>query len=173
MHEELFLNLLKQYQDAGLSLDRIIKDSRFKALPLDQRVELLKEHGHTIRGGTKVDSQMIKDFAWGGLATSVMLYSPIMSTIGNLKNGIDYGGKVRAAQDEGIPVDSVPKPRMVTDGYEALVTGVGGAVGLGLAAPKFYNALSARSNMKMVKKWLKEEPGSNTQEDAINVISRS
>ena len=34
LHEDMFLKLIKIYGDQGLSLDRVITDTRFKALPL-------------------------------------------------------------------------------------------------------------------------------------------
>lgn len=180
MHEELFMALLKRYKDADMSLDRIIVDPRFKALPLTEKVELLKNHGHTIHQGSKTDSQFWKDLGWGAVGSAVMLAKPIHSTLINIKAGMEYGDAVgqRTAFEkvtghtEGMP--EVEPPKMTMEGYGDLARAAGSsAIGLGLAAPKFYAALTARNHMKLVKKLLNDQPGANTTENAINVIARS
>lgn len=169
MHEELFLNLLKQYESKGLSLDRVITDSRFKTMPLVDKVRLLKEYGHTIHNGSKMDSKFLKDLAMGALGTAIMVAEPALHAVSDLKRGFQYGEAVRAAHDEGLGYEGeVPAINFKT--YKSLALS---ATGAGIAAPKFYQALQARNNMRMVKRLLHEQPGSNTQEDAINVIARS
>lgn len=169
MHEELFLNLLKQYEQGGLSLDRVITDSRFKTMPLAEKVRLLKEHGHTIHSGSKMDGKFWKDLGVGVLGTAIMVAEPAIQAVTDLKRGFHYGEAVRAAHDEGKPYDG-PAPSVDFKTYKTIALA---ATGAGIAAPKFYQALQARNNMKMVKRLLHEQPGSNTQEDAINVIARS
>lgn len=169
MHEELFLNLLKQYEQGGLSLDRIITDPRFKTMPLVEKVRLLKDHGHTIHNGSKMDSKFWKDLAMGVAGTAVMVAEPALAAVSDLKRGFNYGEAVRASHDEGKPYSGeVPSIDFKT--YKSIAISAAGA---GIAAPKFYQALQARKNMQMVKRLLHEQPGSNTQEDAINVIARS
>lgn len=168
MHEELFLNLLNQYETQGHSLDRILKDPRFKDLPLAEKVDLLKTHGHTIRNGSKTDPKFWKDLSLGVMGTAMILAEPLSHAVSDLKRGIHYGAESRAAYDNGISPG--PPPEVILKPYSKL--GIA-AAGAGIAAPKFYQALAARRNMLMVKKLLKEQPGSNTQEDAINVLARS
>jgi hypothetical protein len=169
MHEELFLNLLKQYEQGGLSLDRVITDPRFKTMPLAEKVRLLKEHGHTIHNGSKMDSKFWKDLAMGAMGTAIMVAEPAMHAVSDLKRGYQYGEAVRASHDEGKSYDGeIPSIDFKT--YKSIAISAAGA---GIAAPKFYQALQARNNMRMVKRLLHEQPGSNTQEDAINVIARS
>lgn len=169
MHEELFLNLLKQYESNGLSLDRIVTDHRFKAMPLVEKVRLLKEHGHTIHNGSKMDSRFWKDMAMGSLGTAILLAEPVYHAASDLKRGFDYGEAVKASHDEGKEYAG-ETPHINLKTYKSLAVS---ATGAGIAAPRFYKALQARNNMRMVKKLLNDQPGSNTQEDAINVIARS
>jgi len=171
MHEELFLNRLKQYEDSGLSLDRILLDPIFKGMPLAEKVDLLKKHGHTIQQGTRLDKKFWKDIGWGTVGTAVMLAEPIMSTVTNVHRGFKYGQDLGYSKAVGDPLPE--QPTLETKGYKGLAQGTGAAVGLGLAAPKFYMALAARKNMNMVKKLLSDQPGANTADDAINVIARS
>lgn len=169
MHEELFLKLLDQYKQGGLSLDRVITDSRFKAMPLSEKVDLLKQHGHTIHSGSKVDSKFWKDLGTGAIGTAIMVAEPAIQAVVDLKRGFRYGEAVRAAHDEGQTYSgSVPDIDLKT--YKSIALA---ATGAGIAAPKFYQALQARRNMQMVKRLLHEQPGSNSQDDALNVIARS
>lgn len=169
LHEEMFLKLIKNYQDKGLSLDRVVTDSRFKDLPLAEKVELLKEHGHTIRNGSMTDSQFWKDLGLGVAGTALMVADPILETVSNVMKGVSYGVEKGEAHGEGIPFNK-PFPEMKTKGLRDFALRVTGA---GIAVPKYYSAMTARKNMNMVKKMLKDQPGSNTQEDALNVITRS
>ena len=166
MHEELFKALLSRYQDSGMSLDRVIVDPRFKSLPLVDKVELLKEHGHTIHAGSKIDRQFWKDIGWGAVGTGIALADPILTSLHNFQKGVSYGAATRNADNPS----EIPRPVMETKGYKDLALK---ATGAGLAAPKFYAALAARNNMRMVKRLLNEQPGSTSTEDAINVIARS
>lgn len=169
MHEELFLNLINQYEQKGESLSRVITDSRFKSMPLEEKVRLLKEHGHTIKNGSGTDNKFWKDLGVGALGTAIMVAEPAIQAVSDLKRGFHYGGAVRTAHDEGRKYEGeVPSVDLKT--YKSIALA---ATGAGIAAPKFYQALQARNNMKMVKRLLHEQPGSNTQEDAINVIARS
>lgn len=169
MHEELFLNLLAQYGNKGLSLDRVITDSRFKTMPLEEKVRLLKDHGHTIHGGSHTDSKFWKDLGAGAIGTAIMVAEPAIQAVSDLKRGFQYGEAVRNAHEDGKSyTGDVPHIDFKT--YKAIAISAAGA---GIAAPKFYQALKARQNMKMVKRLLNDQPGSNTQEDAINVIARS
>lgn len=169
MHEDLFLNLLDQYRNKDLSLDRVIVDSRFKSLPLADKVDLLKTHGHTIHQGSKTDKKFWKDIAAGAAGTAIMLAEPAMAAISDLKKADEYGVKWRHAYDAGESFNE-PVPDIKLAPYKSLAVS---AFGAGIAAPKFYEALKARKNMQMVKRLLNEQPGSNTQENAINVIARS
>lgn len=169
MHEELFLNLLNQYENKGLSLDRVITDSRFKTMPLEEKVRLLKDHGHTIHGGSHMDSKFWKDLGAGAIGSAIMVAEPAIQAVTDLKRGFHYGEAVRSAHDEGQSYTG-DAPSIDFKTYKSIALA---ATGAGIAAPKFYQALQARRNMKMVKRLLHEQPGSNTQEDAINVIARS
>lgn len=169
MHEDLFLNLLKQYEDKGQSLSRVVTDTRFKSMPLEEKVRLLKEYGHTIHQGSKMDNRFWKDLGAGVIGTGIILAEPAVNAIADLRRGFNYGEAVRSAHDEGREY-SGPTPSIDLKAYKSIALA---ATGAGIAAPKFYQALQARNNMKMVKRLLHEQPGSNTQEDAINVIARS
>lgn len=169
MHEDLFLNLINQYEQGGQSLSRVVTDSRFKSMPLEEKVRLLKEYGHTIKNGSKIDNKFWKDLGVGALGTAIIVAEPAIQAVTDLKRGFHYGEAVRAAHDEGKHYDGeVPAINFKT--YKSIALA---ATGAGIAAPKFYQALQARNNMRMVKRLLNEQPGSNTQEDAINVIARS
>lgn len=169
MHEDLFLNLLNQYEQGGHSLSRVITDARFKSMPLEEKVRLLKDHGHTLHQGSKMDGQFWKDLGTGVIGTGIMLAEPALNAVSDLKRGFQYGEAVRSAHDEGREY-SGGVPNIDLKSYKSIALA---ATGAGIAAPKFYQALQARNTMKMVKRLLHEQPGSNTQEDAINVIARS
>jgi hypothetical protein len=138
-------------------------------MPLAEKVRLLKEHGHTIHNGSKMDSRFWKDIAMGGIGTAILLAEPIYHSVSDLKRGFEYGKAVSEAHDDGEEYDG-PTPHINLKTYKSIAVS---ATGAGIAAPRFYKALQARNNMMMVKKLLNDQPGSNTQEDAINVIARS
>ncbi len=171
MYEQLFLNRLKQYQDSNLSLDRIIVDPMFKDMPLAEKVDLLKKHGHTIRQGSKTDSRFWKDIGWGSVATAVMLAPAVTTSLNIFTTGRDYGAELSQAMKNGETPPAMPE--LDFSGYKDIAKGVGAATSLGLFAPKIYAAIKARNNMRLVQKLLSEQPENNTQDVAINVIARS
>jgi hypothetical protein len=169
LHEDMFLKLISNYQASGLSLDRVITDPRFKALPLAEKVELLTDHGHTIRAGAKTDSRFWKDIGLGVAGTALILADPILDTVKGTMNAYHHSVSKYEALGAGEPFNE-PAPVFKSKGITDLAVRAAGA---GIAVPKFYTAMNARKNMNMVKSMLKDQPGSNTQEDALNVITRS
>lgn len=169
MHEELFLNLINQYEQGGHSLSRVLADSRFKSMPLEEKVKLLVDHGHTIHSGSKVDGKFWKDLGAGAVGTAIMIAEPAAAALKDLKKGYYFAERHKKSISDGLDFNE-PMPIPEMKAYKSFALAAAGA---GIAAPKFYQALQARNNMKMVKRLLHEQPGSNTQEDAINVIARS
>lgn len=172
LHEELFQTLIADLKKNGQSLDRVIADDRFKALPLSDKVDLLVANGHTIRQGSHMDRKFWKDLALGAAGTALMVHEPLIEFSkafqGTMAESFHKHEVIAArgryeVEKPVIPEYSIPK-------LKDFAISVFGA---GIAAPALSAAIKSNRNMRMVKSLLHAEPGSNTHSDAINVLSRS
>ncbi len=77
MEEKLVRVLLDQYKEKGIDMYALLDDNFFKGLPLQKKVELIKQHAshissNTSRGLTKKDiSALAFDAGFSGLVTGV------------------------------------------------------------------------------------------------------
>ena len=105
----------------------------------------------------------------GIAGTALVLADPIIDTATGFSKMWRYGESAKQHHDAGEPFTD-PVPTINIKNVKDLGLRL---TGVGIAVPKYYTAMTARKNMNMVKQMLKEQPGSNTQEDALNVITRS
>lgn len=167
MHEELLKHLLAKYKAKDESFARVVSDPVFKSLPLEERVELLKENGHLIREGTKLDSRIIKDLGWGALGTALVLHEPLVNFGKNFVGAYNYGAALKDHKDNG---STTPPPVFDFKGASELITK---ATGAGLIAKQLTKAIQDNNTRRLVKRLLSENPEENTQDKAIQLIARS
>lgn len=60
MEDKIFENLLELYQSRGISFEHLLKNDVFKALPMEAKIRLIKEHADKLSDGIKFDSSDVK-----------------------------------------------------------------------------------------------------------------
>lgn len=167
MHEKLFVNILQDLHRSGQSLSRIVHHPQFKDIPLDERVRLLTKYGHVIRKNAKYDSKFWSDLTTG--VAGLALATPMATKFVNLGiSKFDHSAAKHEAEYLGESFDS-PAPTLTLDATDSILFGTGAS----LATKGLSGVSSARQTLKLVKNYLKTEPGATTQEDALTLIARS
>ncbi len=60
MEDKVFNNLITLYKTKGVSFEHLLKNEVFKALPVDVKIKLIKEHASELSDGIRFDSSDVK-----------------------------------------------------------------------------------------------------------------
>ena len=164
VHERVLEKLIEGYRAKGLSVDRVLLDPTFKALPVEKRIQMVMKFGNALRSGQKIDSLFLKNLAVGAAGTALMV-EPIVSLFAaSVANGYfnaeeSYGGKV-------------DRPSWVTS--KTTVPHMLSVARMGVGGKLMTSDLTKARAMLKARKAVKQNlsgSGDITQDQAINVIS--
>lgn len=160
MNEDLFVSLLDNYAAAKLSPTRVISDPNFKAMPIEDRVYLLKKYANRIHQQSAIDGSFLKDVALGSVGVAIAA-APIVKSFGK---AIEIGADMREEFDQ--TGKFVPRPVPLNMGDVSVFS-----LGAGVSAKPLSNAKQFLRDRGLVKRYLAS--GNPSTENAIDVIART
>lgn len=162
MHEDLFVQILKNIESSGMSSSRILSDPQVKAIPLAERVELFKKYAPRIHALTKVDSQLWRDVAIGSVGVAIAA-SPATNI---LVSSARAGAEVRREYDSSGSL-RLPTPSISMGDISIM------ALGAGIAKPSVSSAKTFLRDRGLVRKYFSPTEGKTSNENVVNVIART
>lgn len=61
LDERTFQHLVTLYKNKGVSLDNVLSDATFKALPLEKKIEIVKKYSNELHDGMHFDKDDVKN----------------------------------------------------------------------------------------------------------------
>lgn len=162
MHEDLFVQILKNIESSGMSSSRILSDPQVKTIPLAERVALFKKYAPRIHSLTKVDSGLWHDVAIGSVGAAIAAF-PAVSIVGASAMA---GADIRREYDKSGNL-SLPTPS-ISMGDISIMT-----LGVGVAKPSISNAKTFLRDRGLVRKYFSSTEGKTSNENVVNVIART